>query len=45
LAQLGQDFIQSLLNIVHFASPVHGTLKKMIVNKQSQIADGMSSRH
>jgi len=43
LAQLGQDVIQSLLNIVHFAFPVHGTLQKMIVNKQSQIADGMSS--
>ena len=45
LAQLGQNFIQSLLNIVHFAFPVHGTLQKIIVNKQSQIADGMSSRH
>ena len=45
LAQLGQDFIQSLLNIVHLAFPVDQPLQKMIVNKQSQISDGMSSRH
>jgi len=45
LAQLGQDFIQSLLNNVHFAFPVDRILQKMIVYKQSQIASGMSSRH
>jgi hypothetical protein len=31
LAQLGQDFIQSLLNIVHLAFPVYYNLRKIIV--------------
>jgi len=33
LAQLGQNFIQSRLNIIHFGFPVNRTMMRMIVNK------------